>query len=199
MKSFRCKLQVLIKKLPETSLENFYINRFGCPLYEMFFEDYTTKVWGVHPSEIGADWCSQRVKGLSIFALLKDVFLRPFRQADHGQKEMATWYNVDTTQTHPTNYPFYEKHLKAVLPIIALLTWSLFIGAYVVVIIINRQSMLESPSQKIAFAMFFVFGFIYYETTTFASPIAIRYWMPMSAVKLAFVWMLFSKWTIIKK
>ena len=83
-------LQALIKKLPETSLENFYINRFGRPLYEMFFEDYTTKVWGVHPSEIGADWGSQRVKGLSIFALLKDVFMRPFRQAESGQKDVET-------------------------------------------------------------------------------------------------------------
>ena len=30
----------VIKK-PVTSLENFYINRFGRPLYEMFFEGYT--------------------------------------------------------------------------------------------------------------------------------------------------------------
>lgn len=30
-------------KKPETSLENFYINRFGKPLYRMFFEDYTEK------------------------------------------------------------------------------------------------------------------------------------------------------------
>ena len=49
-------LATLVRKLPETSLENFYINRFGRPLYEMFFEDYTEKVWGVHPSRIGADW-----------------------------------------------------------------------------------------------------------------------------------------------
>ena len=38
-------IKAVFKKLPETSLENFYINRFGRPLYEMFFEDYTTKVW----------------------------------------------------------------------------------------------------------------------------------------------------------
>ena len=31
-------------KLPEDSLENFYINRFGKKLYSMFFEGYTTKV-----------------------------------------------------------------------------------------------------------------------------------------------------------
>ncbi len=37
-----------LHKRKETNLENFYINRFGKPLYEMFFEDYTTKVWGFH-------------------------------------------------------------------------------------------------------------------------------------------------------
>ena len=115
-----------------------------------------------------------------------------------GQKEMATWYNIDTTQAHPANYLFYEKHLKAVLPVIELLTWLLFIGAFVI-IIINRRSMLASRSRKIAFAMLFVFGFIYYGTTTFASPISIRYWMPMHALKLAFVWMLFSQWSYNKK
>jgi len=75
---------------PETSLENFYINRFGRPLYEMFFEDYTEKVWGVHPSKIGADWGSQRVKGLSVLALLKDVLTRPFRHRDIDQKKVET-------------------------------------------------------------------------------------------------------------
>lgn len=56
----------LVHKQPERSLEDFYINRFGKPLYEMFFEDYTEKLWGVHPSHIAPDWGSQRVKGLSL-------------------------------------------------------------------------------------------------------------------------------------
>ena len=60
-------------KLPETSLENFYINRFGKKLYSMFFEGYTEKVWGRHPSQISADWGAQRVKGLSVRAVLKDM------------------------------------------------------------------------------------------------------------------------------
>ena len=66
----------VIHKLPETSLENFYINRFGKPLYQMFFEDYTEKLWGVHPSNIAADWGAQRVKGLSVTAVLKDMFAK---------------------------------------------------------------------------------------------------------------------------
>ena len=76
-------------KKPETSLENFYINRFGKPLYRMFFEDYTEKVWGVHPSKLGADWGAQRVKGLSIFAILKDMLKKSFSKKENI-KEVET-------------------------------------------------------------------------------------------------------------
>ena len=63
-----------VSKLPEDSLENFYINRFGRKLYSMFFEGYTEKLWGRHPRDISADWGAQRVKGLSIIGVLKDMF-----------------------------------------------------------------------------------------------------------------------------
>lgn len=62
-----------LKKRPETNLENFYINRFGKPLYEMFFECYTEKLWGVHPRDISAEWGAQRVKGLSVSKALKNA------------------------------------------------------------------------------------------------------------------------------
>lgn len=86
-------LAAVINKREEHSLEDFYINRFGKVLYSMFFEDYTEKLWGRHPSEISADWGSQRVKGLSIKALLKNIF-----QKIRGTKEIETslieqfWY-----------------------------------------------------------------------------------------------------------
>ncbi len=75
-----------VHKLPETSLENFYINRFGRVLYSMFFESYTEKVWGRHPSKISADWGAQRVKGLSIRAILKDILRKVF----HMKGEVET-------------------------------------------------------------------------------------------------------------
>lgn len=74
VKSGASYLKSCIRKKPETSLENFYINRFGKTLYGMFFEGYTEKLWGRHPREISADWGSQRVKGLSISAIFKDIF-----------------------------------------------------------------------------------------------------------------------------
>ena len=54
----------------EKSLEDFMVNRFGRELYRSFFEDYTHKVWGRHPAEIKRDWGAQRIKGISISAVL---------------------------------------------------------------------------------------------------------------------------------
>lgn len=65
-------------KRKEISLEDFYINRFGKPLYSMFFEDYTEKLWGVHPSNIAPDWGSQRVKELSIGKMISEFFKKLF-------------------------------------------------------------------------------------------------------------------------
>lgn len=67
-------LKSLIHKRREDSLEDFYVNRFGRKLYSMFFENYTENLWGRNPSEIAPDWGAQRVKGLSIIAIIKDVF-----------------------------------------------------------------------------------------------------------------------------
>jgi len=85
-------------KLPETSLENFYINRFGKPLYQMFFEDYTEKLWGVHPSNIAADWGAQRVKGLSVWKVITSALSKPFRKK--GGK-------VETSLIEEFYYPKY--------------------------------------------------------------------------------------------
>lgn len=69
-------LKSLFVKMPENNLENFMINRFGERLYQMFFKEYTHKVWGRYPADIDADWGSQRIKGVSLLELIKDFFAR---------------------------------------------------------------------------------------------------------------------------
>ena len=69
----------VVFKRKENSLEDFYINRFGKKLYAMFFENYTENLWGRHPSQISPEWGAQRVRGLSITAIVKDMFGKLFR------------------------------------------------------------------------------------------------------------------------
>ena len=92
-------LKTIFVKKKEDSLENFYINRFGKVLYGMFFEKYTEKLWGRHPSIISADWGAQRVKGLSIKAVIKDMFSKMF-----GKKNKK---NTETSLIEEFWYPKY--------------------------------------------------------------------------------------------
>ncbi len=98
-------------KRPEHSLEDFYINRFGKPLYAMFFEDYTTKVWGRHPSEIAASWGAQRVKGLSLLKTITSALTKPFRRS----KEKLETSLIDAFH-YPKKGPgqYYETMAEAI-------------------------------------------------------------------------------------
>ena len=55
------------------NMEDAYVKQFGRKLYEMFFKNYSEKVWGTSCREISADWVEQRTKGLSIFTALRDA------------------------------------------------------------------------------------------------------------------------------
>ncbi len=64
-----------------SNFEDVIVNAFGQRLYEIFFQAYTEKVWGMKCTEISADWALQRIKGLSlrtaIFNALKLEKLKP--------------------------------------------------------------------------------------------------------------------------
>ena len=72
----------------ETTLEDFMINRFGQKLYETFFRDYTTKVWGRTPAEIGADWGRQRIRGLSLGKTIVDFVKKSFGSKGTGETSL---------------------------------------------------------------------------------------------------------------
>ena len=89
-------LKSMAVKRKETSLEDFYVNRFGKKLYSMFFEHYTENLWGRHPSQIDPSWGAQRVKGISILVVLKDALDKTF-----GRKGA----HVETSLIEEFSYP----------------------------------------------------------------------------------------------
>jgi protoporphyrinogen oxidase len=60
----------------EQNFEQWVTNRFGKRLYNIFFKPYTEKVWGIPCNEITAEWARQRIRGLSLGVVLKDIFSR---------------------------------------------------------------------------------------------------------------------------
>ena len=65
----------LFPKRPEEDFATWISNRFGKRLFEVFFQTYTEKVWGIPCSEIQAEWAAQRIKGLSLMTALKNALI----------------------------------------------------------------------------------------------------------------------------
>jgi protoporphyrinogen oxidase len=82
--------------VPERSLEDFFINRFGRELYSTFFRDYTEKVWGISCTGISPEWGAQRVRGLSIQSAIR-----------HAARQLLGRNNkpVETTLINEFMYP----------------------------------------------------------------------------------------------
>lgn len=47
--------------------------KFGKKLYDIYFGPYTEKLWGVHPSDLSADWAEDRISGLSMYQIAKKM------------------------------------------------------------------------------------------------------------------------------
>ena len=83
----------LLPQREERSLEDFIINRFGKQLYLTFFKSYTEKVWGVPCHEISAEWGAQRIKSLSLKAVVAHFLKKTFgrkQPGDIAQKKTET-------------------------------------------------------------------------------------------------------------
>lgn len=90
----------MIFKRKEQNLKDFMINRFGVPLYRMFFEDYTEKVWGENPKDISASWGAQRIKGLSLSKAIGEMLRKAF-----GRGKKMTDKDVETSLIEQFIYP----------------------------------------------------------------------------------------------
>jgi protoporphyrinogen oxidase len=66
-----------------TTLEGYIASNYGWRLYGHFFKTYSEKLWAVPPSEIGADWGAQRIKGMSLW----DAVWEPIRARIAGSRK----------------------------------------------------------------------------------------------------------------
>jgi len=57
-----------LRPRPLLTAEDFFVSNYGRRLYRTFFENYTTKVWGRHPSQLSARFLLKRMPRRSIAA-----------------------------------------------------------------------------------------------------------------------------------
>lgn len=71
----RSQLKQKVSPKELVSMEDQYVNQYGQTLYELFFQRYSEKVWGLPCDRLSGDWVSQRTKGMSLMTAIKDAVI----------------------------------------------------------------------------------------------------------------------------
>ncbi|MBU0728855.1 MAG: FAD-dependent oxidoreductase [Proteobacteria bacterium] len=58
------------------SLEDWVVHRFGRKMFDLYFKEYTEKVWGLECDQISMEWVAQRIDGLSLGKAIKNAFFK---------------------------------------------------------------------------------------------------------------------------
>ncbi|MEW6409505.1 MAG: FAD-dependent oxidoreductase [Nitrospirota bacterium] len=70
------RLKNLVKPGANISLEDWVVGNFGRTMFNLYFKEYSEKVWGTECNRISMEWVAQRIKGLSLSKAIKNAFFR---------------------------------------------------------------------------------------------------------------------------
>lgn len=65
-----------LKEADNISLEDWVVSNFGRTMFNLYFKEYSEKVWGIECSRISAEWVAQRIHGLSLGVAIKNAFFK---------------------------------------------------------------------------------------------------------------------------
>jgi protoporphyrinogen oxidase len=73
-----CREKVKNRRDPSdiVSLEDWVISRFGRKIFDLYFREYSEKVWGIDCRKISSEWVAQRITKLSLWAAIKRAFFK---------------------------------------------------------------------------------------------------------------------------
>ncbi len=60
----------------DISLEDWVVSNFGRTMFELYFKEYSEKVWGIECSRISKEWLAQRIRGLSMGVAVRNAFFK---------------------------------------------------------------------------------------------------------------------------
>jgi len=64
------------KNVPLISLQDWVVHNFGRTLFDIYFREYSEKIWGLACQEICMEWVQQRIQGLSLGLAIKHAFYK---------------------------------------------------------------------------------------------------------------------------
>jgi protoporphyrinogen oxidase len=70
------RVRARLRPVDPVSLEDWVVDRFGRRMFDLYFREYSEKVWGIPCARISESWVARRIQGLSLGAAVKHAFFK---------------------------------------------------------------------------------------------------------------------------
>lgn len=70
------KIKGIVREERSISLEDWVVQNFGRTMFDIYFKEYSEKVWGIECSRVSAEWVTKRISGLSMAKAIKNALFR---------------------------------------------------------------------------------------------------------------------------
>lgn len=70
------KIRNIIRPRKLTSLEDWVVSQFGRTMFNLYFKNYSEKVWGLNCENISKDWVAQRIDNLSLWQFIQHSLVK---------------------------------------------------------------------------------------------------------------------------
>jgi protoporphyrinogen oxidase len=70
------RMKRMIRVPGQISLEDWVVSHFGRAMFNLYFKEYSEKVWGLDCSRMSMDWAAQRIRGLSLTKAIRNAFFK---------------------------------------------------------------------------------------------------------------------------
>ncbi|RJQ19376.1 MAG: FAD-dependent oxidoreductase [Nitrospiraceae bacterium] len=70
------KIKNSFKRSAHISLEDWVVAHFGRTMFNIYFREYSEKVWGLECKRISEEWVSKRIEGLSLGVAIKNALFK---------------------------------------------------------------------------------------------------------------------------
>lgn len=109
----RAKFGLLRRRM--TTFEDYVVANFGRTLAEFSMINYTEKIWGISADTIHPDWARQRIQGLNLWSVGKDIVTKALHG---GRRSSSTPKSLVDTFYYPQFgtgriYQEIQRHLEA--------------------------------------------------------------------------------------
>lgn len=108
-------------------------------------------------------------------------------------KDIVDWYHIPEDADLKAKHTIYSDFVAEASAASYIPIWIVILAGTILSVVFRKKLNWEEKNMKIVFWIIVAVGVLYYAATVFASPVSLRFWLPMNAILFAVIYIMYNR------